>query len=327
MKHDAWRQDALGEKPKMTWHDLTTEWLLEKGANGKRSLDDDKDKLRWLNPHFNNGLMLLEDIDSTFIADVLKAKRAEGNIKTLNDGEKRVKPLANATINRYAALIHSMMALAHGKGWISTVPPVQKLKEIKERVSYLTPEQAVALLRELPEHLSVMARFALATGLRQDNVVQLQWANVDIDRKVAWAWSDEMKGKADHSIPLNQDALDVLKAQLEKRKNKCLYVFADGEGRPYGYPAGRSWKSALKRTGIPEGFRWHDLRHTWATWHIMNETPVEVLMKLGGWKSLAMVLKYAHLGQSHLASHASNISLPPITREASDTFTSQQIAC
>lgn len=51
-------------------------------------------------------------------------------------------------------------------------------------------------------------------------------------------------------------------------------------------------------------FRWHDLRHTWASWHIMNGTPVEVLQKLGGWEKLEMVLKYAHLAPEHLAGFA-----------------------
>ncbi|HAG52714.1 MAG TPA: hypothetical protein DCL21_02895 [Alphaproteobacteria bacterium] len=54
-------------------------------------------------------------------------------------------------------------------------------------------------------------------------------------------------------------------------------------------------------------FRWHDLRHTWASWHIQNGTPLMVLKELGGWSSLDMVMKYAHLGQNHLKHYAGNV--------------------
>ncbi|UUZ52719.1 tyrosine-type recombinase/integrase [Massilia sp. H-1] len=56
----------------------------------------------------------------------------------------------------------------------------------------------------------------------------------------------------------------------------------------------------MKRASI-ENFRWHDLRHTWASWHVQNGTPLHVLQELGGWESEAMVRRYAHLSASHLA--------------------------
>jgi integrase len=68
----------------------------------------------------------------------------------------------------------------------------------------------------------------------------------------------------------------------------------------------KGWKSALQRAGIEPTFRWHDLRHTWASWHVMSGTPLEVLQKLGGWSSLTMVMRYAHLAPDHLAGYANN---------------------
>ncbi len=62
---------------------------------------------------------------------------------------------------------------------------------------------------------------------------------------------------------------------------------------------------ALKRAGITD-FRWHDLRHTWASWHIQNGTPLHVLQELGGWADSSMVLRYAHLSSEHLQSYAGN---------------------
>jgi integrase len=62
----------------------------------------------------------------------------------------------------------------------------------------------------------------------------------------------------------------------------------------------------LKRTGI-QNFRFHDLRHTWASWHVMNGTGLQELMELGGWKSYEMVLRYAHLAPEHLSTAAARI--------------------
>ncbi len=69
----------------------------------------------------------------------------------------------------------------------------------------------------------------------------------------------------------------------------------------------RAWKQALKRAGI-ENFRWHDLRHTWASWHVQAGTPLHVLQELGGWESVEMVRRYAHLSSEHLAEYADRMS-------------------
>lgn len=72
---------------------------------------------------------------------------------------------------------------------------------------------------------------------------------------------------------------------------------------------GKAWKRALTRAGI-ENFRFHDLRHTWASWHVMNGTSLQELMELGGWKSYEMVLRYAHLAPEHLSHAAARIEQP-----------------
>jgi integrase len=69
---------------------------------------------------------------------------------------------------------------------------------------------------------------------------------------------------------------------------------------------GSAWERSLRRAGI-ENFRFHDLRHTWASWHVMSGTHLQELMELGGWKSFEMVLRYAHLAPEHLANAAKRI--------------------
>ena len=69
----------------------------------------------------------------------------------------------------------------------------------------------------------------------------------------------------------------------------------------------RAWRRALTQGGI-ESFRWHHLRHTWASGHVQNGTPLHVLQELGGWACFGMVQRYAHLSAEHLAAYAGNVS-------------------
>jgi integrase len=78
----------------------------------------------------------------------------------------------------------------------------------------VTPDEARRLLTELPEHLREMAQFALMTGLRQRNVSYLQWSQVDMSRRVAWIHPDEAKAGRAIGVPLNEEALDVLRRRL-----------------------------------------------------------------------------------------------------------------
>jgi integrase len=68
----------------------------------------------------------------------------------------------------------------------------------------------------------------------------------------------------------------------------------------------KAWHKALERAGIKD-FRWHDLRHTWASWHVQSGTPLHVLQELGGWESPEMVRRYAHLSSEHLSQYVGRL--------------------
>lgn len=155
----------------------------------------------------------------------------------------------------------------------------------------------------LPAHLAEMARFSLATGLRQSNVTGLEWSQVDLTRRVAWIHHDQIKNRKALSIPLNAEAVLVLRRQTGKHPVRVFTY----RGRPVGWVNTKAWKAALRRAGI-EQFRWHDLRHTWASWHVQAGTPLHVLQELGGWESVEMVRRYAHLSSEHLADYVDRLS-------------------
>ena len=147
-----------------------------------------------------------------------------------------------------------------------------------------------------------MARFTLATGLRQRNVSYLRWDQVDASRRVAWIHADQSKSRKAIAVPLNRDAVAV----LEKRRGEHgEYVFTY-KGKPVDRTSTKAWAAAKQRAGIAD-FRWHDLRHTWASWHVQSGTSLQQLQELGGWSTVDMVLRYAHLGAEHLLSAAERI--------------------
>jgi integrase len=128
---------------------------------------------------------------------------------------------------------------------------------------------------------------------------------VDLARGVAFIPGGETKTRKAIPVPLSGNAKELL-ASIEHDES-VEFVFRDHLGRsPIGSPK-TAWAKACKRAGIP-GFRFHDLRHTWAAWHTMNGTPPVILKELGGWSSLAMVERYSALNPGHLSEWADNNS-------------------
>lgn len=93
---------------------------------------------------------------------------------------------------------------------------------------------------------------------------------------------------------------------LQKRRGDHLTHVFTYEGKPIVQVNAKAWRAALKRAGI-EDFRWHDLRHTFATWHRQAGTPTRELQRLGGWRTLEMVERYAHVAPEGLQVAASRL--------------------
>ncbi|KAG0189556.1 hypothetical protein DFQ28_003277 [Apophysomyces sp. BC1034] len=143
-----------------------------------------------------------------------------------------------------------------------------------------------------------MARFSLEIGLRRSNV------------------NDQAKARKAIAVPLSDTAITVLREQLVKKRNAeyigSVFVY---QGKPVYQTATAAWRKALKRAGIRD-LRWHDLRHTWASWHIQRGTPLQVLKELGGWETMKMVQRYAHLSADHLAQWATPLTVVSTPRLA-----------
>lgn len=284
LKAERWEVDHLDVRPKRTWDQAAARFLQE--TTHKRTQAWDISMLKWFHPHL--GGKELCDINKALI-DQVRALRAKG-----------VTP---GTTNRYMALVRAILRKAcFDWEWIDRVPKVGQLRDKGGRIRSLSQCEFAKLLAQLPEHLRDMAIFSVATGLRQGNVTRLQWKQVSIERRHLWISADQHKNGKPHSVPLNDAALQV----LEKRKgDHPLNVFVY-EGNPIVQVNTKAWRAALKRAGI-EDFRWHDLRHTFATWHREAGTPTHELQRLGGWKTLEMVERYAHVAPEGLQVAASRL--------------------
>lgn len=284
LRAEAWRVHKLGEKPRRTWDEAALKWLQE---SDKATLDEDKAKLRWLQPFLRT--MYLDSIGRELVADLARIKAEQSS---------------PSTANRYLALIRAILRKAAFEWeWIDRVPKVKLYREAKRRIRWITPEQAQTLLRELPAHQVDIVLFALSTGLRQANVLKLEWSQVDLERRVAWIHADQAKGRRPIHVSLNSTALSVLVRQVGKHPERVFTY----NGKPIAWANTLAWRQALKRAGI-EDFRWHDLRHTWASWLVQNGAPLHVVQEMGAWESEGMVRRYAHLAPAHLAEHAEKIA-------------------
>ena len=208
------------------------------------------------------------------------------------------------------ALIRSILKDAQRRGWVDAIPSI-KIKEADGADDYrwLRPEEAKRLQDELADHLRAPYQFALATGWREQNVLRLTWEQVDFERKVAWVKGRQAKAKKAIGAPLNRNAMAILEAQRAKRVKRNPWVFPNGDGAespPFNRASNTGWYAAQRRARI-EPLTWHDLRHTWASWHVMAGTSLRSLMELGGWRSYQSVLRYAHLSPEHLAGDAERI--------------------
>jgi integrase len=291
LKAELWEQTRLGVKPGYLWQDAVLRWLKE--TEHKATHKDDVWILRGLDVHLFG--FKLADIDRDKLDSITAARLADG--------------VENGTVNRMLAVVRAILRRAALEwGWLDQAPKVRMLPTPKRRIRFLTPDEAQRLLSELPLHLSVMARFSLETGLRKANVTGLQWSQVDLVRRCAWIHPDQAKARRAIAVPLSPSAVEIVRSQF----GKCQSHVFSYRGRPVSVVNNKAWQAALKRAGI-EDFRWHDLRHTWASWHTQAGTPLNVLQELGGWESVEMVRRYAHLSGEHLSGYARSMTEEPMS--------------
>lgn len=287
--HEQWLRGRMGVKPPRSWEQATVRWLNEKA--GKASVQDDIERLRWLNSHFR-AVSDLNLVTREWVDSVMQ-QRAGVSVT--------VATSANCTANKYVALIAGILDAAERQwAWGNRAPTLRYYKNRTDVGRALSVEEWKRLSVELPTHFRLAATFALSTGLRASKVFGLTWSMLDL-KSCSLSFTGTAN-KLGNTIPLNDTAMTVLREIRSGPVIHSTYVFTYASKPVKGY--GKvTWRDALERAGVAP-IRFHDLRGTFNSWLAQNGVEKDIRMRLVGHKVGDSHDRYTHLNVEHLRPHS-----------------------
>ena len=208
---------------------------------------------------------------------------------------KRLRVVTPATVNRELACLKHMFNKAKEWGKASENPAlkIKLLKEENRRTRYLETEEIKALVNACPDHLRPIVITALNTGMRKGEILNLKWPDVDLRQKIIYIYNSK-SGKS-RKVDINDWLVETF---IRVRKHpESPYVFCNKDGKPYGNIR-KSFDNAKRRAGIKD-FRFHDLRHTFASHLVMAGIDLKTVQELLGHQTYEMTLRYSHLSPDH----------------------------
>jgi integrase len=256
--------------------------------------------LKMLNGHFSG--LSLDQITPATVKAYIAARKRSGSAAKLPKGgvnTQKGRAISTTTIKRDIACLGSILTRCVEWGWLEANPlhRIGKLglKESEERMRYLSKDEAAALIGAVSGTMQAIIIFTLETGCRKEEVLSLKWRQVDLLRMEIRL--TETKSGKPRVIPLSDRAAAQISAQ--PRHITEPWVF-HREGQRWTTIRG-GFSGAMKRAKI-EGFTFHDLRHTFASWavqglHEWQSEPMDLyrLSKWLGHSTPRMTQRYAHL--------------------------------
>ncbi len=274
---------------KVHFEAFTEDYLEHCRTNKKRSVSRDENSIKFLKAGF--GGMLLSKITPWHIEEY-KKKRIEGEIKLPPEpGSKKrkdwkVKP---ATINRELACLKHMFSLAI-KWKMADENPVKEVQLFQEpqiEMRILTREEIERLVSCASPSLKPILIVALNTGMRKGEILHLRWSDIDFDNK--FLFLKQTKSNRPRKIPMSGLITDTLQAV----RRSCEFVFANPKTkRPLSDLQG-CFKAACRKAGISD-LRFHDLRHTAATYMVIGGIDLVTVKEILGHATIQMTMRYAH---------------------------------
>jgi len=223
------------------------------------------------------------------------------------------KPRTDATVNREMAALKHMLNKAVEWGMLE-VSPFRKgsrltFRENNQRHRYLTVEEIEKLLNSCSPHLLPILEIALHTGMRKGEILGLKWDQV----RDGFIYLKETKSGKSRQIPLDDRAAQVLRDLQVKNKWKSPYVFVGPDGQRL-QDVKKAFAGACRRAGI-EDFRFHDLRHTFASHLVMKGANLKAVQRLLGHSDSKMTDRYSHLSPDHLKESVNLLGNLPTGKE------------
>jgi integrase len=284
-----WRREKLGDRSSVSWNEATERYLNDSTRARKR----DREIIAWLEPRIG-----IHPVSAVADPDALEELRKDG----LADG------WSHTTVDRMMRTVRAVLRKCW-KAWryLEAPPqvPMYSKDDDGEEPHWLTREEVDRLLAELPTHLKLAAEFAVLTLLRMRSQSYLTWSRIDLIGQRAWIPRGQMKAGKTFGVPLSSRAVKILR-EVRKLSPRGDRVF-QYEGRPIDNFNTEAFRKAAARAGLMP-LRWHDLRHTGASWAVQNGVTLPELMALGDWKSYRSVLRYAHFAPSHAVGAAERVA-------------------
>lgn len=246
-----------------------------------------------------------ESLGGLPLAELTPAVVADGKARLLARHTRTGTRFSGGSVNRYlAALSAALKAACQEWHWLEANPVanVSRQAESRGRVRFLSGDERGRLLAACRASSSPalypVVLLALSAGFRKAEVLGLRWSDVDLARGIATA-RDTKNGET-RSVAIRGPALDTLREWAKVRRLDSVFVFPSPRraDRPTGIE--ESWRAAIQAAGITD-FRFHDLRHTCASYLAMNGATLAEIAAVLGHKTLAMVKRYAHISEQHSA--------------------------
>lgn len=321
-ERDRVRAEMTKEKTRVLFRDYARGYIEWARATGKRSWSKDQSRLNTILPTLGDRWL-----DEITTADIERFREA------LLDGR------APATVNRFRDQLSGMFKRAVRLGLVGANPVtgIPKFRESAGRLGYLTSDEEAAVLAALPAPLRPMVTVAVNTGLRWSEQAALTWRDVDMLERVVVVHTSKNGEK--RTVPLNAAAVaafldagagrqrpqDPAEPVFTLSYRHAVRLFSRAVTR-----AQATLRDAGADAGRLDGFTWHGLRHTFASRLAMAGVDLLSVKQLGGWKTLAMVQRYAHLSPGHLRAAVERIgsgaalSNYPVTIPAAEGATTPQ---
>lgn len=213
--------------------------------------------------------------------------------------------VSNSTINRELTCLKRMynLAIRWKKAKRNPVNDIDFLREPPGRTRFLTSQEAQLLLDCCSKSFYPIVFTALNTGMRLSEILTLTWSGVHIDSVISpFIELSQTKNNKKRAIPLNDEMIELLKGQKGKHEK---FVFVGSHGKPVK-SVRKPFQTALRKSGIVD-FRFHDLRHTFASHFVMQGGDLLTLKEILGHSSMEMVERYAHLAQAHKLKQVNNL--------------------
>lgn len=243
------------------------------------------------------------------VVRVIRAEWPDCPLDQVTDAQMAVRlgDLEDGTYDRYLSVINAAL------GAVGERRRLRKRNTARgDAPRFLSAAEWARLRAKLPPHLLPAVEFSLATGLRRANVFGLQWPAVNLANRTVTIWARRAKGRKTLHLPLSDWAVAVLRGQVGKHETMVFPYVRTTSKRTISkrmIDPKTAWGAALEAAKVDD-LRWHDLRHTWATWSVQAGMPLKVLQELGGWATLDMVMVYAHAAPSHLQQWANAVRDP-----------------